>query len=150
MKALLQRVTEARAVMVGSGEVLGEIAAGVAVLVCAEPGDGAAEAELFARKVANMRIFEDAAGKMNLSVKDVGGAVLAISQFTLAADWRNGNRPGFSAAAPPELAEPQFEMFCDKLAAEGVAVARGRFRTRMRIELHNDGPTTIWIDSNER
>ncbi len=150
MKALLQRVTEARVVLSESGEVLGEIGRGIAVLVCAEPGDGAAEAELFARKVANMRIFEDDAGKMNLSVKDAGGAVLAISQFTLAADWRNGNRPGFSKAAPPELAEPHFDLFCAKLAAEGVVVERGRFRTHMCVELKNDGPTTIWMDSNER
>ena len=149
MKAVLQRVTEARAVGAETGEVLGEIGPGVCALFCTEPGDGDDDAGYFARKIANMRIFDDAEGKMNLSVKDVGGQVLAISQFTLAAQWRKGNRPSFSAVADPDAAEHLYGVFCERLAAEGVALERGRFRTHMRIELKNDGPVTIIMDSAE-
>lgn len=143
MKAVLQRVTEARAVVAASGEVLGEIGPGICVLFCTEPDDGEDEAGFFARKIASMRIFDDADGKMNRSVRDVGGEVLAISQFTLAAQWRKGNRPSFSAAAGPDAAEHLYGVFCERLVAEGVALERGRFRTHMRIELKNDGPVTI-------
>jgi len=147
MKAVLQRVTEARAVDAESGEVLGEIGPGVCLLICTEPRDGDDEAGYFARKIANMRIFDDTEGKMNRSVLDVGGEVLAISQFTLAAQWRKGNRPSFSAAADPDAAEHLYDVFCERLADEGVALQRGRFRTHMRIELKNDGPVTIIMDS---
>jgi D-tyrosyl-tRNA(Tyr) deacylase len=145
MKALVQRVSEA-SVAVG-GEVIGEIGPGLLVLLGVEAGDGAAEADLLARKIAALRIFEDAAGKMNLAVREVGGAVLAISQFTLAADLRKGNRPSFIRAAPPALAEPLYEEFCARLREAGLPVGTGRFGARMAVHLINHGPVTIWLDS---
>jgi D-aminoacyl-tRNA deacylase len=145
MKALVQRVSEAR-VTVGE-ETIGEIGPGLLVLLGVEVGDGAAAADLLARKIAALRIFEDAAGKMNLAVRDVGGAVLAISQFTLAADLRKGNRPSFIRAAPPEAAEPLYEQFCLRLREAGLPVATGRFGAHMAVRLINDGPVTIWLDS---
>jgi D-aminoacyl-tRNA deacylase len=117
------------------------------VLLGVETGDAPAAADLLARKIAALRIFEDAAGKMNLAVRDVGGAVLAISQFTLAADLRKGNRPSFIRAAPPEVAEPLYEQFCTRLRAAGLEVATGRFGAQMAVRLTNDGPVTIWLDS---
>jgi D-aminoacyl-tRNA deacylase len=145
MKAVVQRVSEA-SVNVGE-RVIGSIGRGLLVLLGVEHGDSAGEAELLARKVANLRIFEDAAGKMNRSVLDVGGGVLVVSQFTLCADVRKGNRPSFSGAAPPELAETLYARFCDQLAAEGAAVARGQFAAHMAVRLVNDGPVTIWLDT---
>jgi D-tyrosyl-tRNA(Tyr) deacylase len=145
MKLLLQRVSEAR-VTVGT-EVVGEIGPGLLVLFCAEAGDVAAQAEAFARKVAKLRIFADEAGKMNRSVRQAGGAVLVVSQFTLCADTRRGNRPGFSGAAPPERAQALCELFAATLAAEGLAVSTGRFGAEMAVRLTNDGPVTIWLDS---
>ena len=106
-----------------------------------------ADADFFARKIANIRLFADADGKTNLSILDVGGAALVISQFTLAADWRKGNRPGFSAAANPETAERLYEYLCKQLAAEGVPLKTGRFRSHMAVSLVNDGPMTIWMGS---
>jgi len=150
MKALLQRVTEARAIWVDTGDVLGEIGPGLAVLVCTEPGDGNDEVAFFARKVVNMRLFEDEQGKMNRSILDVGGSVLVVSQFTLIADWHKGNRPSFSAAADPEMAEDIYEKLVTAIEALGVPVATGRFRSHMQIELTNDGPVTIWMDSSDR
>jgi len=145
MKALLQRVSEARVEV--DGETLGAIGRGLVVLFCAEPDDREADAEAFARKIAKLRIFADDAGKMNLSLIDIGGAALAVSQFTLAADLSRGNRPGFSGAAPPELGEALYRHFCDTLASQGVAVETGRFGADMAVHLVNDGPVTIWIDS---
>jgi len=145
MKAVLQRVAEASVDL--EGEAIAAIGPGLVVLVCAEKSDAEADADFFARKIANMRLFADAAGKTNLSIKDVEGEALVISQFTLAADWRKGNRPGFSAAADPETAERLYDYFCEKLAAEGVPVKKGRFRSHMRVNLVNDGPVTIWMDS---
>ena len=110
-------------------------------------GDGEAEAAFLARKIARLRVFADGEGKTNLSLADVGGAVLAVSQFTLAAEWRRGNRPGFSRAAEPEKGEALYEGFCDLLAAEGVPVERGRFGAKMSVSLTNDGPFTMWMDS---
>ena len=147
MKALLQRVSEA-AVTVG-GERVGAIGRGLLILVCAEPDDTPDVAAFMARKIAALRIFPDDAGKMNLLVKDVAGAALAVSQFTLAADWRRGNRPGFSRAAGPELGEALYDQFCDLLRAEGLVVATGRFGAEMRVELVNEGPVTIWMDTND-
>jgi D-tyrosyl-tRNA(Tyr) deacylase len=145
MKALVQRVSEA-SVTVGERAV-GSIGRGLLVLLGVEHGDGAGEAGLLARKVANLRIFEDAAGKMNRSVLDIGGGVLVVSQFTLCADVRKGNRPSFIGAAPPELAEALYGRFCDQLAAEGAGVARGQFAAHMAVRLVNDGPVTIWLDT---
>ena len=110
-------------------------------------GDTEADMAWMAEKLATLRIFEDAAGKMNLAVHEIGGAVLAISQFTLAADLRKGNRPSFIRAAPPEVAEPLYEQFCTRLRAAGLTVATGRFGAHMAVRLINDGPVTIWLDS---
>ena len=145
MKALVQRVSEAGVTV--EGEVVGEIGPGLLVLLGVEAGDGAAAVDLLARKIAALRIFEDAAGKMNLALRDTGGAVLAISQFTLAADLRKGNRPSFIRAAPPEVAEPLYQQFCTRLRDAGLPVATGRFGAQMAVRLINDGPVTIWLDS---
>ena len=146
MKALLQRVSEASVGL--DGETIAAIGQGLLVLVCTEREDGEAQADFFARKIANIRLFADADGKTNLSILDVGGEALVISQFTLAADWRKGNRPGFSRVADPETAEKHYEYFCKQLAAEGVPVKTGKFRSHMAVNLVNDGPMTLWMDSN--
>lgn len=145
MKALLQRVSEARVDI--ECETVGAIGRGLVILFCAEPHDKEADAEAMARKIAKLRIFADEAGKMNRSLLDAGGAVLAVSQFTLAADLSRGNRPGFSGAAPPALGEALYRHFCTRLADEGVPVETGRFGAEMAVHLVNDGPVTIWIDS---
>lgn len=151
MRALLQRVTNASVSLVdGAGKEapFAEIGAGLTVFVCAEPGDTEETAQYFARKVANMRIFEDDAGKTNLSVLDVAGSAMVISQFTLAADWKKGNRPGFSGAADPETAEHLYLKFAACLKNEGVPVETGKFRSHMRVNIVNDGPFTIWMNSD--
>jgi D-aminoacyl-tRNA deacylase len=144
MRALLQRVS--RASVTVDGVVTGEIGAGLLILVCAMQGDSEAEAERLAAKIGKLRIFKDAAGKMNLSVKEAGGAALVVSQFTLGADLR-GNRPGFSYAAAPELAKRLYEDFSARIAAQGIAVQSGIFGADMDVALHNDGPVTIWMDT---
>ena len=128
--------------------MVGEIGAGLLILVCAMQGDTEAEAERLAAKIAKLRIFNDAAGKMNLSVTDVGGAALVVSQFTLGADLR-GNRPGFSYAAAPDLARGLYEKISERLASHGMAVQNGVFGADMDVALHNDGPVTIWMDTAE-
>jgi D-aminoacyl-tRNA deacylase len=150
VRALLQRVTEATVKAVETDEILGAIGPGLTVLVCTMDGDSEAEAEKLARKVARIRIFDDPDGKMNLSVGDADGSVLAISQFTLAADTRKGNRPSFSGGADFETAERLYGKFVDALRAESVSVETGRFRTHMQVALVNDGPVTIWIDTVNR
>ncbi len=145
MKALVQRVAEA-AVEV-EGRTVGAIGPGLLVFVCAELVDGPADVAKTARKVVNLRIFEDEQGKMNRAVRDVGGALLVVSQFTLAADVRRGNRPSFTAAAPPELARELFDTFIEAVRAYEVPVETGIFGAHMRVRLVNDGPVTIWIDS---
>ncbi|RBO53470.1 D-tyrosyl-tRNA(Tyr) deacylase [Rhodovulum sp. BSW8] len=145
MRALVQRVSEA-AVRVDCA-CLGEIGPGLMILVCAMAGDTEAEADKLARRISRMRIFRDAADKMNLSVLDTGGAALVVSQFTLAADTSSGNRPGFSHAAPPAEGERLYLRFAEALAAEGVPVATGRFGADMKVSLVNDGPVTIWIEA---
>lgn len=145
MRAVLQRVTEARVHV--DGELIGETGKGFLILVCAMAGDGEAQAERLAAKVAKLRVFKDDQGKMNLSVRDIGGGALVVSQFTLAADLR-GNRPGFSSAAPPAEGERLYHHFSDCLGAEGVPVARGRFGADMAVSLVNDGPVTIWMDTD--
>jgi D-aminoacyl-tRNA deacylase len=144
MKALVQRVEAS--VTVGE-RAISSIGRGLLVLLGVEHGDGESEVALLARKVALLRIFEDAAGKMNRSVLDLGGSVLVVSQFTLCADVRKGNRPSFVGAAPPDLANPLYGRFCDQLIAHGLAVARGEFAAHMAVRLVNDGPVTIWLDT---
>ncbi len=145
MKAVLQRVD--RASVSVDGEIVGAIDRGLLVLLCVEDADTVAETDLFAGKIAKMRIFPDDDGKMNRSVQDVGGGVLAISQFTLAADWRRGNRPSFSGAAAPDKAEFLYGRFCDSLQRMGVCVETGVFAAHMKVDLVNNGPVTIWMDS---
>ncbi|RST88463.1 D-tyrosyl-tRNA(Tyr) deacylase [Aquibium carbonis] len=144
MRALIQRTTGASVTI--DGVVVGEIGAGVVVLVCAMQGDGEAQSAWLARKVANLRIFKDDAGRMNRSVVDVGGAALVVSQFTLAAETK-GNRPGFSSAAAPDDGRLLYAHFAAALAAHGVPVATGVFGADMAVSLVNDGPVTIWLDS---
>jgi D-aminoacyl-tRNA deacylase len=145
MRALVQRVSEA-AVRV-DGRLVGQIGPGMLILVCAMQGDDAARAEALAARIARLRIFRDAAGKMNRSVVDTGGAALVVSQFTLAADTSRGNRPGFSAAAPPDEGRRLYEHFARTLAAQGIEVATGEFAAEMAVSLVNDGPVTIWLEA---
>lgn len=147
MRAVLQRVSEAR-VRVG-GEIVGEIAQGLLVLLGVGQGDAAADARFLADKIAGLRIFEDAQGKMNLSVEDVGGSLLVVSQFTLYGDCRQGRRPGFSAAASPELANALYEQFVGMLRSRGLAVATGVFQAEMTVALVNEGPVTLLLDSRK-
>ena len=126
--------------------MVGEIGHGLLILVCAMQGDGLAEVEKLAAKIAKLRIFKDEAGKMNLSVQQAGHAALVVSQFTLAADLR-GNRPGFSTAAAPEDGKRLYEAFADRLTAEGLTVQRGIFGADMDVRLLNQGPVTIWMDT---
>ncbi len=144
MRALIQRVTSASVTV--DGDIIGQIDAGLLVLICAMDGDSAAQAEALAAKIAKLRIFTDAAGKMNRSVRDVGGGALVVSQFTLAADTSRGNRPGFSSAAPPDVGKHLYEHFARALADQGVPVQTGRFGASMAVALVNDGPVTIWMD----
>jgi D-tyrosyl-tRNA(Tyr) deacylase len=144
MKILIQRVSQAR-VEVG-GETAGSIGRGLLVLLGLERGDDAVLAEEAARKIAGMRIFEDDAGKMNRAVGEVGGAVLVVSQFTLAADLSRGRRPGFERALPPAEAEPLYEYFVKVIALLGLPVEKGVFGARMDVCLVNAGPATFWID----
>lgn len=145
MRAVLQRVSRA-SVTIG-GETVGRIDQGLLILVCAMAGDTQAEAGRLAAKIAKLRIFKDAEGKMNLAVGDAGNAALIVSQFTLAADLR-GNRPGFSPAAPPDIGKPLYEHFCSRIAAAGISVQTGVFGADMDVMLHNDGPVTIWLDTD--
>jgi D-tyrosyl-tRNA(Tyr) deacylase len=144
MRAIVQRVSSARVTV--DGAVAGEIGPGLLVLVCAMRGDDAGAAERLARKVVDLRIFRDEAGRMNRSLKDVGGAALVVSQFTLAAETK-GNRPGFSAAAAPEEGARLWAHFAEAVAGHGVPVARGVFGAEMAVALVNDGPVTIWLDT---
>ena len=148
MRALLQRVSRGE-VRVDS-EVVGSVGRGLVVLLGVGPYDTAEVAEGLARRVAELRIFDDAEGRTNLPLLDVGGGALVVSQFTLYADTRRGRRPGFTGAAPPEVAERLYERFAESLAGLGVEVARGRFGQVMEVELVNDGPFTIWLDTADR
>jgi D-tyrosyl-tRNA(Tyr) deacylase len=146
VRAVLQRVTEARVHV--DAELLGETGRGFLILVCAMGGDTEAQAERLAAKVAKLRVFKDDQGKMNLSIREIGGSALVVSQFTLAADMR-GNRPGFSTAAAPAEGERLYLHFSKALEKEGVPVANGRFGADMAVSLVNDGPVTIWMDTDQ-
>ncbi len=148
MRALIQRVSRAKVSV--SGAVIGEVGEGLLILVCAMAGDENDTANKLAEKVSKLRIFRDDDGRMNRSLHDVLGSALVVSQFTLAADTRRGNRPGFSAAAPPERGEDLYLAFAAALQRLGIRVATGRFGADMDVELVNDGPVTIWIDTEDR
>src|SRR5262245_4418900 len=144
MRAVCQRVSQARVTV--SGETEGQIGTGLLVLLGIADGDDEAGAERLARKVARLRVFEDEEGKFARSLLDIGGASLVVSQFTLIADTRKGNRPSFTDAAPPDQAEARYEVFCAAVVAEGVPVERGVVGARMQVELVNDGPVTILLE----
>jgi len=145
MKAVVQRVTSASVEV--SGERIGEIGAGLLVLLGVREGDGEKDARWMAEKIVSLRIFEDAAGKMNLSLTDVGGGLLAVSQFTLLGDCRKGRRPSFVKAARPEIAEALYEDFVGSVMKLGIPTAKGRFRAHMKVTLVNDGPVTLVVES---
>jgi D-tyrosyl-tRNA(Tyr) deacylase len=147
VRAVLQRV--ARAAVTVHGETVGEIGRGLLVLLGIAQGDGPEEASRLATKTAELRIFTDAEGKFNLSLLDIGGEALVVSQFTLLADARKGRRPSFINAAPPEVAEPLVEQFAAALRERGVRVAAGRFGAKMLVDIQNDGPVTILLDTAE-
>jgi D-aminoacyl-tRNA deacylase len=144
MRALLQRVTEAKVEV--DGALIGQCGQGLMILVCAMEGDAEANAEKLAAKVSKIRIFKDEDGKMNRSVLDIGGSVLVVSQFTLSADTSRGNRPGFSATAHPEVGERLYEHFAQALRNLGLPVQTGQFGADMQVSLVNDGPVTIWME----
>jgi len=151
MRAVVQRVSRAKVTVNGSdgGDVTGEIGLGLLVLLGVGTGDTRAEADYLVEKIIGLRIFEDAAGKMNLSVAEVGGAVLVVSQFTLYGDVRRGKRPSFDAAAPPAEARELYEYFVEKIRASGLRCETGRFQETMQVELVNEGPVTILLDSDK-
>lgn len=145
MRALIQRVREAQVRV--DGARIGQTGPGLLILICAMGGDTPEQADALAAKIAKLRIFKDAAGKMNLSLLDIGGSALVVSQFTLAADTSRGNRPGFSTAAPPAEGEALYLRFAAALAALGPKVETGQFGADMEVSLINDGPVTIWIEN---
>ena len=148
MKALLQRVTGA-SVSVG-GEVVGRIGRGLVVLVGVAGGDTEEDAQYLAEKTVSLRIFSDETGKFNLSALDIKGGLLVVSQFTLLADTRKGRRPSFTEAAPPSEAEELFGRFVEYAGASGLRVETGCFQQHMQVEIHNDGPVTVLLDSREK
>lgn len=147
MRAVVQRVTEASVQV--HAKTVGAIAQGLMLLLGVEQGDTEADARYLAEKCAQIRIFEDEAGKMNLSVEEIGGSLLVVSQFTLLADCRKGRRPGFSRAALPESANSLYQHFVDLLRARGLTVATGVFQAEMQVHLINDGPVTMLLDSRK-
>ena len=148
MRVVLQRVSKGSVTV--DGQIVGAVDNGFVALVGVTHNDTRAEVELLAKKTANLRVFEDAQGKMNLSALEINGGVLVISQFTLYADTRRGRRPGFTDAAQPDVAAPLVEYFAERLTVEGVTrVEKGVFGAMMQVEIHNDGPTTIILDSED-
>ncbi len=147
MRAVLQRVTSAKVDV--NGKTVGEIGQGLLILICAMPGDTPDVSAKLAAKIAKLRIFKDAAGKMNQSLVQSGGSALIVSQFTLAADTSRGNRPGFSRACPPDEAKQLYETFTADMAALGIPTANGVFGADMAVSLANDGPVTIWLDTEQ-
>ena len=148
MKALIQRVT--RASVSVEGKIVGKIGPGLVVFIGVANGDSTEDIQYLTRKIVELRIFDDAEGKFNLSALDVKGELLLVSQFTLLATTRKGRRPGFTDAAAPEIAETLFNQFVEQVRARGLKVETGRFQTHMLVEINNDGPVTIFIDSRER
>jgi D-aminoacyl-tRNA deacylase len=147
LRAVVQRVSRAKATV--NDEVSGEIGRGLLVLLAVGQADENADADYLAEKIAGLRIFEDADGKMNRSVSEVGGSILAVSQFTLYGDVRRGKRPSFDAAAPPEKARELYEYFVERIRATGLTCQTGQFQAMMQVELVNDGPVTILLDSSK-
>lgn len=145
MKAVIQRVSEARVVV--DGETVGAIGQGVLVLLGVEKGDAERDAAWLAEKIAGLRIFEDEAGKMNLSVREVGGAILAVSQFTLAGNCAKGRRPSFDTAAPPDEGKRLYDCFTELVRETGIPTATGIFQADMKVHLVNDGPVTFILES---
>ncbi|MBZ5656505.1 MAG: D-tyrosyl-tRNA(Tyr) deacylase [Acidobacteriia bacterium] len=145
MRAVVQRVSRAKVTV--NGEITGEIGRGLLVLLGVGIGDTRSDIEYLADKIIGLRIFEDTGGKMNLSVVDIGGAVLAVSQFTLYGDVRRGKRPSFDAAAPPQQARELYDYFVERIRAAGLRCETGRFQEMMQVELVNEGPVTILLDS---
>jgi len=147
MRAVIQRT--ARASVTVDESVTGAIGPGLVVFLGIHPQDGDKEIRWMAEKIINLRIFEDDEGKMNRSIADTGGEILIVSQFTLYGDCRKGRRPGYSAAAPPEIAEPLYQAFVQEIARQGIRTATGVFQASMQVELVNDGPVTLLIDSDK-
>ncbi|MDZ7707388.1 MAG: D-aminoacyl-tRNA deacylase [Trueperaceae bacterium] len=147
MRALIQRVSRAEVRV--DGATVGRIGRGFLILLGVGRDDGTENAAALARKIAKLRVLDDAEGKMNLALTDVEGAALVVSQFTLFADARKGNRPSFVAAAPPERADELYARFVEALRGHGVTVQTGTFQAHMEVELVNDGPVTIWLDGDE-
>ena len=148
MRAVVQRVSSAAVTV--DDRTVGQIALGLLALVGVEQGDGPADAQYIAGKIRDLRVFSDAAGHLNRSVQDVGGAVLVVSQFTLAGDCRKGRRPSFDDAASSQVAKPLYENVVHELQASGVTVATGEFQALMQVSLVNDGPVTLLLDSRRR
>jgi D-tyrosyl-tRNA(Tyr) deacylase len=146
MRAVVQRVSRAQVAV--NGEITGQIGLGLLVLLGVGRDDTQADATYLAEKIAGLRVFEDEQGKMNRSVQDVGGSVLAVSQFTLYGDVRRGKRPSFDAAAPPEKARQLYEFFVEQIRAAGLRCETGRFQEKMKVELVNEGPVTILLESS--
>ncbi|MBK8901470.1 MAG: D-tyrosyl-tRNA(Tyr) deacylase [Anaerolineaceae bacterium] len=144
MRALLQRVSSASVTV--NGRITGQIERGFVILLGVTHSDTTAEADWLANKIAGLRLFEDAADKMNLGLADVDGSVLVVSQFTLYGDARRGKRPSFTAAARPEQAEPLVDYFCQQLRQAGLTVATGQFGAMMQVAIHNDGPVTLMLE----
>ncbi|GAA6208023.1 D-aminoacyl-tRNA deacylase [Cognatishimia sp. WU-CL00825] len=147
MRAVIQRVSQAEVRV--DDVVTGEITQGLLILICAMKGDSEADADKLARKISKIRIFQDENGKMNKSVLDIGGSALVVSQFTLAADTRSGNRPGFSTACGADDGNMFYEYFTKSIAETGVPVEKGIFGADMKVSLINDGPVTIWLDTDQ-
>lgn len=147
MRAVVQRVSRAQVSV--DGELTGQIGVGLLVLLGVGRDDANSDAIYLAQKITGLRVFEDDQGKMNLNVQEVGGSVLAVSQFTLYGDVRRGKRPSFDAAAPPEKARELYEFFVEQIRASGICCETGRFQAMMRVELVNEGPMTILLDSGK-
>jgi len=145
MRALIQRVTEAQVVV--DDDIIGKVGGGLLILICAMQGDSDADSMKLAQKIAKLRIFRDDQGRMNRSLADVGGAALIVSQFTLGADTSRGNRPGFSLAASPDEGHRLYDAFVADFIALGIPVETGQFGADMKVSLTNDGPVTIWMDT---